>query len=90
VVYTDVEGAPVKIGQAVTVAQIVDIESFGYIPVGDFDEQHDAVMALVGEKGNVVYLDYKGGVGESFPKEPAIGVSLAGETHMFWFEELAL
>lgn len=89
IILTDVEGAPVKIGQKVEIAKVVDPGTFDYIVVGEHDDIEDAVEALIGQKGIVVHLEYDCGCGQIFPHEPMIGVKLEdGSEHEFWFEEL--
>lgn len=89
IILTDVEGAPVKIGQKVEVKNLIDPDSFDYIGVGDDDSVEDAIEALIGQKGVVVHLEYDCGCGQIFPHEPMIGVKLEdGSEHEFWFEEL--
>lgn len=73
-IYTDVEGAPFHIGDAVRVASLAD------------DTADDE---LLGYTGLVLYFEYSCGCGQSFPHDPMIGVQFDGRTAEFWKEELA-
>ena len=73
-VYTDVKGAPFRIGQAVWVRRLVDKE---------------ADPLLLGKWGFVHYFEYSCGCGQSYPQDPMIGVRfLDGTLYEFWREEL--
>jgi hypothetical protein len=74
-IYHDVAGAPFKIGDVVRVVSFSDDTA---------DED------LLGCQGSVLYFEYTCGCGQSFPKDPMIGVLFAGRTAEFWREELAL
>lgn len=73
-IYTDVEGAPFRIGDAVRVVSLAD------------DTADDE---LLGCAGSVLYFEYSCGCGQSFPHDPMIGVQFGGRMAEFWKEELA-
>jgi hypothetical protein len=74
-IYTDVDGAPFRIGERVR--------------VGDSkDETFD--RSFKGRVGSVEYFEYDCGCGQSFPRDPMIGVRFRNDdTEEFWAEELA-
>ncbi|HXR06251.1 MAG TPA: hypothetical protein VN765_02915 [Candidatus Acidoferrum sp.] len=74
-IYEDVDGAPFKIGDRVKVVSFSDDTA---------DEE------FLGCKGNVLYFEYTCGCGQSFPKDPMIGVRFGEQIAEFWKEELAL
>lgn len=73
-IYTDVVGAPVKIGQEVQIYDLCD----------------DTVeIVYIGCCGVVEYLEYNCGCGQVYPESPMIGVRFAdGSIEEFWAEEL--
>ena len=72
--FENVPGAPVEIGQQVTVRRVID-------------EQGDA--SFVGKMGFVVALEYACGCGQVFPESPMIIVQFdGGATEEFWHAEL--
>jgi hypothetical protein len=74
----DVDGAPFKIGDHVTVLNN---------PNGDdtFD------VRFVGQDGFVKHFEYDCGCGQTFPVDPMIGVKFDdGQIEEFWKEELVL
>ncbi len=74
--YEDVDGAPCRIGQKVKILSN---------PIHDdtFDE------TFANKTGEVSFLEYECGCGQTFPSDPMIGVHLAnGQTDEFWKEEL--
>lgn len=72
----DVVGSPYKIGDRIVVRTLCD--EFG-------DE------SFLGKCGNVEYLEYDCGCGQTYPDDPMIGVRfLGGEVEEFWAEELKL
>jgi hypothetical protein len=73
-IYHDVDGAPFKIGETVKVVSFCDDTA---------DEE------FLGCRGTVIYFEYSCGCGQTFPKDPMIGVQFAGRTAEFWKEELA-
>jgi hypothetical protein len=51
------------------------------------DEEGDS--ALIGERGVVTYFEYDCGCGQSYPRDPMIGVQFgSGHIDEFWREEL--
>lgn len=74
----DVEGAPFKIGDLVTVLDNPNIdETFNY----DFS----------GKRGAIEYFEYDCGCGQTFPDDPMIGVRFANkQIAEFWKDELQL
>ena len=75
-VYTDVRDAPFQIGQVVRVCQLVDQEG---------------EIAALGKQGVVEYFEYSCGCGQSYPRDPLIGVRFPnGDLHELWREELEL
>jgi len=74
-VYTDVPGAPFRLGQRVRVIDLID-------------EMADA--EYLGQEGVVVYFEYSCGCGQSYPEDPMIGVRFGSNTAEFWKEELDL
>jgi hypothetical protein len=69
-----VEDAPVQTGTRVLV-------------VGPGDETFD--RAFLGKEGDVVYLEFDCGCGQTYPSDPMIGVEFAnGKIEEFWFAEL--
>lgn len=73
----NVEGAPFKIGDKVTVLD--DPEK---------DETFDD--SFIGYPGTIVDLDYQTGVGQTYPGDPMIGVDTVVGYYCFWKEELKL
>jgi hypothetical protein len=74
--YSNVSGAPFKIGQLVEVRCLVD-------------EQGDP--SFLGRRGVIEHLEYCCGCGQSYPHDPMIGVRLSdGRLDEFWKEELRL
>jgi len=74
-IYHDVPGAPFKIGEMVRVVSFSDDTA---------DED------LLGCRGSVLYFEYSCGCGQTFPKDPMIGVLFGERTAEFWKEELVL
>jgi len=78
---TDIDGAPYKIGQKVTVTGGPHATSFVY------DET--LPVHLLGQVGVVKYFNYDCGCGQSFPDDPMIGIQFAGGlVEEFWKEEV--
>lgn len=73
-IYQDVDGAPFKIGDVVTVSSLSD---------------DTADAELLGQQGLVLYFEYSCGCGQKFPNDPMIGVQFGERTAEFWKEELA-
>jgi hypothetical protein len=73
-IYKDVEGAPFRIGDTVKVVSLSDDTA---------DED------LLGSHGSVLYFEYSCGCGQTFPRDPMIGVLFGERTAEFWKEELA-
>jgi len=74
----NIKGAPYKIGQKV---KILDNPNN--------DETFDRKFA--NKIGEMMHFEYDGGCGQSFPRDPMIGVRLAnGKRDEFWKEELEL
>jgi hypothetical protein len=73
-IYKDVSGAPFHVGQCVRVVMIAD-------ETGD--------RAFLGKDGVVAYFEYSCGCGQSFPKDPMIGVRFKNNSEEFWKEELS-
>ena len=71
----DVVGAPFNIGDKVHV-------------ISGTDETFD--QYFLGRTGNVIYLEYECGCGQSFPDDPMIGVKFRKRIEEFWKEELQL
>jgi len=72
----DIEGAPYAIGQAVTIVFATD---------ETFDQR------FMGRTGVIVHYDYSCGCGQSFPRNPMIGVQFeSGEIEEFWKEEMTI
>ena len=75
-VYTDVTGASFKIGTVVRVWRLVDEE---------------AEPSVLGKQGVVEYFEYSCRCGQSYPRDPMIGVRFPnGGLHEFWREELRI
>jgi len=74
-IFENVKDAPFRIGDFVKVIQIVD-------STGE--------QKLLGKTGTVEFFEYSCGCGQSYPKNPMIGVRIAKATHEFWKEELFL
>jgi hypothetical protein len=74
-IYVDVGGAPFKIGDRVRVTR-------------GADETFDA--SYKGCTGIVEYFEYGCGCGQSYPRDPMIGVRFRSGLAEFWREELAL
>lgn len=74
-IYTDVAGAPFKIGDMVRVVLLAD---------------ETAEEELLGREGTVLYFEYSCGCGQSFPDDPMIGIQFPERTAEFWKEELAV
>jgi hypothetical protein len=71
-----VAGAPFQPGDRVIVVDAID------------EDVHD-VSALVGRSGDVDYLEYSCGCGQSFPDDPMVGVEFADGVHEeFWSQEI--
>ncbi|MFT7680651.1 MAG: hypothetical protein ACI935_000082 [Moritella dasanensis] len=70
----NIDGAPFAIHNIVLVVGVQD----------DMPEEH------IGRKGKVLYYEYDGGCGQSYPKEPLIGVRFFDNNDLeeFWSEEL--
>ena len=69
-------GAPFSPGQTVTVLTACD-------------ETCD--RSFIGKSGEVIYLEYSCGSGQTYPADPMIGVELpSGDCEEFWREELQL
>jgi hypothetical protein len=76
--YYDVDGAPFKIGQKVWVLNNPNA-----------DQTFDTKFA--NKFGEVLFFEYDGGCGQSFPFDPMIGVRFGdGLVEEFWNEELKL
>ena len=73
-IYKNVEGAPFRIGDTVRVVSLSD---------------DTANEGLLGCQGSVLYFEYSCGCGQTFPKDPMIGVQFNARTDEFWKEELA-
>lgn len=89
----DVEGAPFKIGQRVTIMKIIDGSTLEYIGIGDADSIEDAVEEYFLDKdATVIYLAYEGCCGQVYPQDPMIGLLIDGDEqeHAFWAEELII
>ncbi len=70
----NVPGAPIRIGQHVTVTKAID---------------ETCLADQIGCSGVVVHLEYSCGCGQTYPADPMIGVQLDdGRTDEFWLEEL--
>jgi hypothetical protein len=74
-IHVDVEGAPFKIGDLVVVT------------CGS-DETFDCYYE--GRVGTVEYFEYECGCGQSYPRDPMIGVRFGTVIDEFWREELKL
>lgn len=75
-IHERVDGAPIQVGTPVTVLSSND---------PTFDQ------TCVGLDGAVTYLEYECGCGQTYPKDPMIGVLLQdGRVEEFWIEELAI
>jgi hypothetical protein len=75
-IYTDVRGAPFKIGTPVRVVQLVD---------------ETGNRAWRGRAGTVKFFSYDCGCGQTYPGDPMIGVeSPRGKIEEFWKEELRI
>ena len=72
-IYTDVPGAPYRIGTPVRVTQLVD---------------ETGNRKWLRRTGHVKYFDYFCGCGQTYPDDPMIGVEYRGCTEEFWKEEL--
>lgn len=73
--YSDIFGAPFKIGQKVKVS------------FNEYDETFDSRFSNL--FGEIIYFEYECGCGQSFPSDPMIGVKFEGEIlEEFWSEEL--
>lgn len=70
---TNVEGAPVRIGDLVRVIRLSD---------------STADANFFRRCGRVVYLEYSCGCGQSFPDDPMIGIQFPNGTAEFWKEEI--
>jgi hypothetical protein len=73
--FTNVKGAPFRIGDTVKVIQIADFS---------------ASKNLVGKIGTVKFFEYSCGCGQSYPCDPMIGVCIGNKIREFWKEELSL
>ena len=72
-----VDGSPFQRGEIVRVVGVTDADI------------HD-VSRFVGRLGLVDYLEYDCGAGQSYPRDPMIGVRFPrGDAEEFWPEELA-
>lgn len=72
----DIHGAPFRIGNSVRVVRIVD---------GTESRRH------IRRVGRVEYFEYECGCGQSFPRDPMIGVRFAdGRLYEFWKDELQI
>ena len=71
----NVRGAPFKIGEKIKVVKRTD----------------DTVSSrFIGRKGTVIYFDFACGCGQSYPKDPMIGVLFSrGTVEEFWQEEIS-
>lgn len=75
-IFVPVDGSPRQPGEAVRVVAAVDPH------VSDVTE-------YIGRLGEVVYLEYECGCGQSYPGDPMIGVRFDdGTVEEFWAEEL--
>lgn len=73
-IYENVPGAPFGIGLEVKVTSLTD---------------ESADRRFLGKMGRIDYYEYSCGCGQSYPKDPMIGVRFrSGETEEFWREEL--
>jgi len=73
-IHADVDGAPFSIGQSVVVCGLAD---------------DTADRKFLRKGGIVAYLDYDCGCGQTYPKDPMIGVLFRnGRVEEFWREEL--
>ena len=73
-IFVNVVGAPLRIGTQVRVVKLVD---------------ETGNRSWLGRTGTVRFFDYDCGCGQSFPKDPMIGVeSRGGIVEQFWKEEL--
>ncbi len=76
-IFDRVEGSPYQPGDLVRVVKVIDQEVLD-------------LSALVGLQGEVLYLEYSCGSGQTYPGDPMIGVRLEGGVEQeFWPEELA-
>lgn len=74
--YEPVNGAPFQPGERVRVVDAIDLAALD-------------LSSLVGSSGVVSYLEYDCGSGQTFPRDPMIGVRLdSGIAQEFWPEEL--
>jgi hypothetical protein len=73
-IFTDVAGAPFRIGTFVRVVRLAD---------------ETGSRTWLGRTGTIKYFDYACGCGQTFPSDPMIGVeSSRGKAEEFWKEEL--
>jgi hypothetical protein len=71
--FTDIAGAPFKIGERVRVVAGID---------ETFEE------GFLGRLGTIEYFEYDCGCGQTFPSDPMIGVRFSNCIEEFWTEEL--
>jgi hypothetical protein len=72
----NIDGAPYKIGQKVKVLNNPNIDD-------TFD------IKFINKTGEIVFFEYDCGCGQTFPKDPMIGVKFSdGSIDEFWKEEL--
>lgn len=70
----NVIGAPFQVGEVVRVCSLVD---------------ETGLREFLGSSGAIEYFEYSCGCGQSFPRDPMIGVRFAnGKVEEFWPEEL--
>jgi hypothetical protein len=75
-IYKNVDSAPFQIGEKVKVLNNPNKDE-------TFDEQFSF------ESGVIIYYEYECGCGQSFPKDPMIGVKFeSGSVEEFWKEEI--
>jgi hypothetical protein len=73
-----VDGSPYQPGQGVAVVRSVEEPGYGI-----------DIVAFIGLRGVVEYLEYSCGCGQRYPEDPMIGVRLdGGALQEFWSEEL--
>ena len=71
-----VPGSPFQVGQRVAVVQVVD-------------KATEDLERFVGRSGDVEYLEYECGCGQTYPNDPMIAVRFeSGESVEFWPEEV--
>jgi hypothetical protein len=74
-IHENVLGCPFHIGQRVCVIAAAD---------------ETAAIEFLGRVGTVAYFEYECGCGQTYPKDPMIGVLFGNKIEEFWKEELAV